>query len=39
MRAWLKRLFCKHDWIRATYSANAYDWEAWDECTKCGKQK
>jgi hypothetical protein len=38
MRLWFKRLFCKHNYQKQEYGKGYYDYEAWLQCTKCGKQ-
>ena len=39
MRLWFKRLFCRHNYQKHEYGKEYYDYEAWLQCTKCGKQK
>jgi hypothetical protein len=39
MRLWFKRLFCRHNYQKQEFGKGSCDYEAWLQCTKCGKQK
>ena len=36
---WWRQLWCKHEWELNEYMVGHYDYEFWETCTKCGKER